>query len=338
MYDLIKDNNVQKIEKSLIDKAVKMCVEKNVGFYKLENDVFNGKVKPVITYICEKHGRLNTSLASFRVMKDCYMCKKEKKENRTRQKYLNEFKYLVEEKGGELLTFDYINAHTKLSVKCKDGHVFEINLNNLKSGGNWCGLCSRKKYSIEDLKEYAKTEHNGLCLSEKYEGNQYLMRWKCEHGHMFEMNFYKVKNFHQWCPICRKNQFKISLEYLNTFILANKSELLEINDNPDFISDSTTVVYKCKNGHINTKTMNAIFYKDSYWCNSCYLDEIRIKEYNSLVKLAKSRDYRLLTTADEFKNQKTRLRFICKNNHYWECNTNNFKKDRNCKECNLEKN
>jgi hypothetical protein len=47
-------------------------------------------------------------------------------------KYFNIFKDLVIKKGGSMISTekDYLNAHSKLEVKCNDNHLFKICLNN----------------------------------------------------------------------------------------------------------------------------------------------------------------------------------------------------------------
>lgn len=43
---------------------------------------------------------------------------------------------------GECLSSDYINAMTKLMWRCKEGHEWEANANNIKNG-KWCPYCSQ---------------------------------------------------------------------------------------------------------------------------------------------------------------------------------------------------
>ena len=62
--------------------------------------------------------------------------------NNRRKKYFDTFKELVEQKDGTCMgtVDDYETAHSKIKIKCNSGHIWEITLNNLKSG-RWCSTC-----------------------------------------------------------------------------------------------------------------------------------------------------------------------------------------------------
>ena len=69
---------------------------------------------------------------------------KDKLINDRRQKYYKDFKTKCEEHDGELLSLesDYETAHTKLRVKCKNNHEFDITWNNCKNN-KWCAQCRK---------------------------------------------------------------------------------------------------------------------------------------------------------------------------------------------------
>jgi len=45
-------------------------------------------------------------------------------------------------RGGECLSKDYINSSTKMKWKCKEGHVWNTNFENIKLSGSWCPKCN----------------------------------------------------------------------------------------------------------------------------------------------------------------------------------------------------
>ena len=51
---------------------------------------------------------------------------------------------LAKAKGGKCLSKLYINAHTKLKWKCKEGHKWEATSNSIQQG-HWCPTCAREK-------------------------------------------------------------------------------------------------------------------------------------------------------------------------------------------------
>ena len=74
-----------------------------------------------------------------------------------RTKYFNKLKTIVEQTGGSCLgkLDDYITAHSKLLIKCKQGHEWEATLNNLNLG-KWCPKC---KINIGELIALASCNH-----------------------------------------------------------------------------------------------------------------------------------------------------------------------------------
>jgi uncharacterized protein YdaU (DUF1376 family) len=71
----------------------------------------------------------------------------EKQANRKikQEQYFNVFKEIIEKKNGILLSTsdEYINAHSKLKIKCSNDHEFECTLNNI-SKNRWCPFCNLK--------------------------------------------------------------------------------------------------------------------------------------------------------------------------------------------------
>jgi hypothetical protein len=50
---------------------------------------------------------------------------------------------IATKKGGLCLSKKYVNAHTKLLWRCKDGHTWEAKPNDVKNNNSWCPKCSR---------------------------------------------------------------------------------------------------------------------------------------------------------------------------------------------------
>ena len=113
---------------------------------------------------------------------------------------ISECKEFAISKGGECLSTEYKNNHTKLMWKCSEGHKWEAVFNHIKSG-KWCPDCSGvKKLTIEECKEFAETK-DGECLSTDYKNSGTKMRWKCSEDHEWRSNFHNIKKG-TWCPEC----------------------------------------------------------------------------------------------------------------------------------------
>ncbi len=54
---------------------------------------------------------------------------------------IEERREIGEKRGGECLSPEYVNAHTKLRWRCEKGHEWEATPNHVKRG-SWCPYCS----------------------------------------------------------------------------------------------------------------------------------------------------------------------------------------------------
>lgn len=68
---------------------------------------------------------------------------KQKNRNDRKKKYFDEFVTIVEKNGGKFLgkLEDYETAHSKIKVKCANGHIWKTCLNYLKLD-RWCPKCN----------------------------------------------------------------------------------------------------------------------------------------------------------------------------------------------------
>ena len=118
---------------------------------------------------------------------------------------IEDMKKLAKIKGGECLSNIYFNNKTKLTWKCKNGHVWDARPNDIKSG-YWCPYCSGNvKLKVEDMQNIA-LERGGWCLSSEYINNKTNLWWQCGEGHIWYARPDSVKNNAAWCPICHKTE------------------------------------------------------------------------------------------------------------------------------------
>lgn len=112
---------------------------------------------------------------------------------------------LAKRKRGSCLSKEYLNPHTKLKWRCKEGHIWEGTPNNIRRG-KWCPYCSNNaKLTLKDLKLTAR-QKNGKCLSKIYINANKKVLWQCKIGHRWMATPGSVRSG-TWCPICaRKNK------------------------------------------------------------------------------------------------------------------------------------
>lgn len=135
---------------------------------------------------------------------------------------INDCVLIASEKDGQCISSreDIISVKSKLKWKCKNDHIFEMRLKDIIYGAkSWCRKCyvQRKiKYSIDDLKKFAKNK-NGDCLSCVYQSSHEKLKWECGSGHIWDAPWESIR-IGKWCPYCNihvsENKCRFILEKL----------------------------------------------------------------------------------------------------------------------------
>jgi len=117
---------------------------------------------------------------------------------------LEVFQEIARKKGGRCISEKYENNYTLLEFECKNSHIFKMRPDVVKRGG-WCHECyfDELRLGLEVFREIAR-EHEGRCISEKYENNYTFLEFECKKGHIFKRRPFRVKEGY-WCPECREH-------------------------------------------------------------------------------------------------------------------------------------
>jgi len=93
---------------------------------------------------------------------------------------IKEIQNEVDKYGGQLLSTNYINTKTLMQFKCKNGHIFNKNFDNIKHG-HFCIICN-KNQRINDFINKIKLFCNSknFELISEYKGYDLLCHWKCK--------------------------------------------------------------------------------------------------------------------------------------------------------------
>jgi hypothetical protein len=114
-------------------------------------------------------------------------------------------KNLAKTNDGECLSNEYRGNKSKLTWKCKKGHIWEAKPNYVIMG-HWCKICGmrrageKNKFTIGEVQNISK-RHEGSLISKEYIDGKHKLEWVCKKGHVFFMTAPKA-NYGQWCPIC----------------------------------------------------------------------------------------------------------------------------------------
>jgi hypothetical protein len=179
---------------------------------------------------------------------------------------IEEMKEIARERGGECLSKEYVNAHTKLKWKCTKGHEWESTPNDIINK-SWCPQCAiikranLHKLTIEQMKQLAITR-GGICLSEEYVNAHTKLKWKCKEGHEWFSAPYSIKSRKSWCPDCAKC-IKLTIEQMKQIAKEKGGECLS----EEYINIATKLKWRCKERHEWAARPQDI--KRGCWCPDC---------------------------------------------------------------------
>jgi len=150
----------------------------------------------------------------------------------------------------QLLSKRYINAFSKLKIKCHNGHIYFMEFARFKQGTR-CSECSKnKKYTIKDVKNKLK-QFGYILLSKVYINALTPLKIKCPKGHISESIRFGNFNYGSRCDKCNR-------EFL-------------VGENNNNWNDNLSIEERL-NGRMLKKNyiwIKSVFKKDDYICQCC---------------------------------------------------------------------
>lgn len=111
------------------------------------------------------------------------------------------FRTVVESKGG-VVVCDYVNASTKVLLRCGHGHEWEATPNSIANNGTWCPTCAGKSPEAAEARFRTVVTEKGGEVVGGYRGVGKNIRLRCARGHEWEARPAHVTNNGTWCPKC----------------------------------------------------------------------------------------------------------------------------------------
>jgi len=253
----------------------------------------------------------------------CPICSRNKQ-----KKTIDEMRGLAKQRDGECLSQVYVNAHTKLKWKCKNGHIFKSTPSKVKQG-RWCRECGNRRaafnrrISMKKIQMIAKSR-NGKCLSDSYDPGKHL-KWQCEFGHIWEASIYNIKPG-SWCPICgygKGGRKSLSIEEMRDIAASRGGKCLSARYN----NVDSKLKWKCENGHVWMARPASI--KKGHWCPDCA--GVKKLDIEQVQKIACERGGRCVSTKYFSNHQK--LKWQCAEGHTWNATYANIAWGGWCPEC-----
>lgn len=191
------------------------------------------------------------------------------------------------------------------------------------------------KWTLQDLKAYAKLEHAGKCLSSDYTRNDRKYLWKCKNKlhEPFEAGWDNV-NRGGWCTACLNDKLRMSFKTIKSKVKELGGKI--ITKKNEYINSKTPINYLCEKGHKVTsdwgrisKVKIGVSGKLISWCPTC--SGWNRNSIQELQKIAKSKGGVLLSKA--INNNKEKLKWKCANDHEFWLNAHNLKQNQWCSKC-----
>jgi hypothetical protein len=318
------------LKKNIAD--CKMLAKRNDG-YCLSEIYINSQTN--LLWQCKNGHTWQATYANIKKGTWCKICSREKagKRRRTPIEY---FKQYAISKGGLCLSDVYENQESILKFQCARKHIWEINGGSIRGRKTWCPKCAGtykadtpelQEERLNEIKQIAKN-NGGECLSDKYVNQKIKLQFKCKEGHIWWTVSSVIKNGN-WCKRCassKANDWKRHTIDTYKKIIESKGGRLHTTEYKNSIE--TKLLVECDKGHKWLAYPGHI--KKGLWCRKCNgsaphtLEDVR--------KLVESRGGKLLST--KYKNDMTKVKCQCSENHIWEVSPNNMKRGKWCPTCN----
>ncbi len=272
---------------------------------------------------CSKGHTWEARLDSVREGRWCRQCSTDRQ-----KKTIEEMQALASKLGGKCLSPVYVNAFTKLRWQCGQGHTWEASPHHIK-GGRWCRICGNKRAigerttTMSEIRALA-TARKGECLSESYTPGKNI-RWKCEHGHVWEAELHNVKS-RSWCPICghrRSGKKPLSIEEMRDIARSHGGKCLSTS----YQNTDSKLQWECSKGHTWLAIPSAV--RKGHWCPECA--GVRRLTIEDAQELARARGGECLSK--EYHSSGGRLKWRCAEGHTWVAQYNNMASGGWCPEC-----
>jgi len=256
-----------------------------------------------------------------------------------RQRKLLEMKHLARSRNGWCLSTDYVNGHTRLRWRCRNGHEWLATAESVKNAGTWCATCGagisericravfegmfasafpKKKPAWLQSTRRTRMELDGyseeLGIAFEYQGVQHFVRNSRFHRGRATLER-RMADDRRKAALCRKHGI-ILLQIPYTVPHAKFEKYIRQSLKTRTTHQHTKEILKRgSTNNIDLSTLNAY-------------SPARLVE---MQELAKKHGGQCLST--NYINNTTKLRWRCEAGHVWEATPVSIKMGNWCHEC-----
>lgn len=245
-----------------------------------------------------------------------------------RKKSIAAIRSQIEAEGYMLLTDTYVNAHSKLEIKCPNGHVFYKSINKWEKGQR-CKYCNGALTHIDDIRKSFISE-NYTLLTTVYTGQQPL-EYICPNGHRGTITL-KHWNKGTRCRECYFDSISSNLDDFIKLLSLENYTVKKVLDN--YTNSKSDVICVCPNGHIQSTSRNK--WLNGYRCKECAYEELSNTfrlDFSTIKNSFISLGYTLLSTESSYKNALSMLKFICPFGHQGQIKWRDWQQGCRCSMC-----
>jgi uncharacterized protein YkuJ len=227
-----------------------------------------------------------------------------------------------EEEGYTLLSKEYKGNRIKMRCRCPKGHEYVTNWFNWSVNGSRCPICNGGVCLSSEFVENSLSKE-GYTLLSKYVNSKSKIIVKCPEGHKFTTSYRGWENGVR-CPVCKSNKHKKEkLEFIRVSMEKEGYRLLS----NEYVTYESKLKFICNKGHCSSISAHA-------WDRGCRCAVCAGNSKPTINFIRESfgiEGYTLLS--NEYKNSRTKLKYICSNGHEHSITWNNWKQGKRCPKC-----
>jgi hypothetical protein len=228
----------------------------------------------------------------------------------------------IEKKGYKLLSDEYKNSSSKMTVVCPNSHMYEVSFFDWRRGRR-CKECyfNNRRNDISDIRSSFEVEGYRL-LTETYKNNSQLLYYICPNGHEGSIRW-SCWNSGERCKECHIQTIRdVSIDEVYKCFLNEGYELLT----KEYKSCTEKLNFICPNGHLHS--INWISWKQGQRCGKCRGNiEVTTEEAR---KYALKEGYTLLS---DYIDSTCKMEWLCSEGHHFSMRWNNFQQGQRCPVC-----
>lgn len=217
---------------------------------------------------------------------------------------------------GRCLSNQYESKSAKYPFVCAVVHKFEASAASVLDG-RWCATCSSERRAdcrryqggLQPIQDRAR-EFGGECLSTAYNGRMANYRFRCGHGHEWEIAGMEVMRG-TWCSECFVDRMRRQngMTELQQAAKDRGGECLST----EYTGVRNTYLFRCKDGH--EWSMHGFHILVGGWCAICRMEERQRSGLERMRTIANERGGICLSGA--YIDNNTKLEWECARGHRW---------------------